>query len=138
MPSPRQVAIYARVSTADQNPDTQLTVLRDYAMRRGFIIYKEYIDWVTGDIMKRRRRRKPPARAYDALMHDVNRRVVDCVLVWKYDRFARSLSVLVSALQHFQTLGIGQKYAPDFMRIRERRGNSTWASDRQKGFSCFV
>jgi ribosome-binding protein aMBF1 (putative translation factor) len=35
-------------------------------------------------------------------------------------------------------LGIGQKYAPDFMRIRERRGNSTWASDRQKGFSCFV
>ena len=106
MPSPRQVAIYARVSTADQNPDAQLTGLRDYAMRRGFIIYKEYIDWVTGDVMKRQRRRKPPARAYDALMHDVNRRVVDCILVWKYDRFARSLSVLVSALQHFQTLGV--------------------------------
>jgi hypothetical protein len=35
-------------------------------------------------------------------------------------------------------LGIGQKYAPDLMRIRERRGSSTWASDRQKGFSCFV
>ena len=40
MPSPRQVAIYARVSTADQNPDAQLTVLRDYAMRRGCIIYE--------------------------------------------------------------------------------------------------
>ena len=47
MPSPRQVAIYARVSTADQNPDAQLTVLRDYAMRRGFIIYKEYIPTTT-------------------------------------------------------------------------------------------
>lgn len=106
MTSPRKVAIYARVSTADQNPEAQLVVLRDYAVRRGFTIYKEYVDWVTGDVMKRQRRQKPSARAYHALIHDVNRRVVDCVLVWKYDRFARSLSVLVSALQHFRTLGV--------------------------------
>jgi DNA invertase Pin-like site-specific DNA recombinase len=39
-------------------------------------------------------------------MDDVGKRRVDCVLVWKYDRFARSLSVLVSALEHFHSLGV--------------------------------
>jgi DNA invertase Pin-like site-specific DNA recombinase len=106
MTDPRKVAIYARVSTAEQEPGVQLAALRDYAVRRGFTIYKEYIDRVTGDVAKRHTRRKPSELAYQELMHDVNRRVVDCVLVWKYDRFARSLSVLVSALQHFHTLGV--------------------------------
>jgi DNA invertase Pin-like site-specific DNA recombinase len=39
-------------------------------------------------------------------MHDVGKRFVDCVIVWKYDRFARSLSVLISALQQFSALGV--------------------------------
>jgi DNA invertase Pin-like site-specific DNA recombinase len=106
MTDPRKVAIYARVSTAEQEPGVQLVALRDYAVRRGFTIYKEYVDRVTGDVAKRHTRRKPSELAYQELMHDVNRRAVDCVLVWKYDRFARSLSVLVSALQHFHTLGV--------------------------------
>lgn len=56
---------------------------------------------VSGDV--RRRRRVP---AFDALMTDARRRRFDCVLVWKYDRFARSLGTLVSALQEFQDLGM--------------------------------
>jgi DNA invertase Pin-like site-specific DNA recombinase len=43
---------------------------------------------------------------YRTLMNDVRRREVDCVLVWKYDRFARSLGVLISALQEFGSLGV--------------------------------
>ena len=56
-----------------------------------------------------------------------------------HTRFDQWLDRLQEQLPNPQTrLGIGQKYAPDFMRIRERRGSSTWASDRQKGFSCCV
>lgn len=43
-----RVAIYARVSTADQNPEAQLFALREYARRRGFLIYREYVDRVSG------------------------------------------------------------------------------------------
>ncbi|OQR26322.1 hypothetical protein BWR59_31760, partial [Pseudomonas sp. Bc-h] len=37
---------------------------------------------------------------------DVNKRLVDCVIVWKFDRFARSLNVLISALEHFKSVGV--------------------------------
>jgi DNA invertase Pin-like site-specific DNA recombinase len=46
-----QVAIYARVSTTDQSPDAQLLALREYAAQRGFEIFKEYIDYVTGRVI---------------------------------------------------------------------------------------
>jgi DNA invertase Pin-like site-specific DNA recombinase len=64
MTNPRKVAIYARVSTAEQEPEIQLAALRGYAVQRGFTIYKEYVDRVTGDIAKRHTRRKPSERAY--------------------------------------------------------------------------
>lgn len=106
MMKPTKVAIYARVSTADQNPAAQLRALREYAAQRGFEVYKEYIDYVSGSVEKRTTRRKVADKAYRELMNDVSRRAVDCVIVWKYDRFARSLSVLVSALQQFHALGV--------------------------------
>jgi DNA invertase Pin-like site-specific DNA recombinase len=101
-----QVAIYARVSTTDQSPDAQLLALREYAAQRGFEVFKEYIDYVTGSVEERRARRRVKDTAYQELMHDVGKRLVDCVIVWKYDRFARSLSVLISALQQFSALGV--------------------------------
>jgi DNA invertase Pin-like site-specific DNA recombinase len=79
--------------------------LREYAARRGFSIYKEYVDRVSGDLERRRGKHQNDV-AYRALMDDAGRRNFDCVLVWKYDRFARSLSILVAALQQFSTLGI--------------------------------
>jgi DNA invertase Pin-like site-specific DNA recombinase len=100
-----QVAIYARVSTNEQNPEGQLLALRDYATRRGFAVYKEYVDRVSGDLGHRKAKRQND-QAYRDLMDDAGRRAFDCVLVWKYDRFARSLSVLVTALQHFASLRI--------------------------------
>jgi DNA invertase Pin-like site-specific DNA recombinase len=105
MSKPTVVAIYARVSTSEQNPEAQLLALREYAARRGFSIYKEYVDHVSGDVQQRRAKRQND-HAYRELMDEASRRAFDCVLVWKYDRFARSLSILVSALQQFSTLGI--------------------------------
>ena len=99
-----KVAIYARVSTTDQDPDTQLYALREYAKRRGFEVHREYIDRLTGVIEKRNSNLKNSA--YKDLMTDVRRRQVDCVLVWKYDRFARSLSTLITVLQEFSSLGV--------------------------------
>lgn len=105
MSKPTLVAIYARVSLREQNPEAQVLALREYAGRRGFVIYKEYVDHVSGDFERRRTKRQND-RAYRELMEDAGRRNFDCVLVWKYDRFARSLSILVAALQQFSTLGI--------------------------------
>lgn len=99
------VAIYARVSTSEQNPEGQLLALREYAGRRGFEVQKEYVDHVSGDAERRRLKRQND-RAYRELMEDAHRRKFDCVLVWKYDRFARSLSILVAALQEFSAFGI--------------------------------
>jgi DNA invertase Pin-like site-specific DNA recombinase len=99
------VAIYARVSTNDQNPEAQLLALREYADRREFTIYREYVEHVSGDAERRRAKRQND-RAYRELMEDAGRRKFDCVLVWKYDRFGRSLSILVAALQQFSALGI--------------------------------
>jgi len=96
-----RLAIYARVSTGEQSPELQLRELRDYAERRGFAVHREYVDHASGDV--RRRRRAP---AFEALMADARRRRFDCVLVWKYDRFARSLSTLIAALQEFRDLGV--------------------------------
>lgn len=96
-----RVAIYARVSTGEQNPELQLRELRDYAERRGFAIHREYIEHASGD-----RRRRKLAPEFEALMADARRRRFDCVLVWKYDRFARTLGALIAALQEFRDLGV--------------------------------
>ena len=106
MQRPTRVAIYARVSTTEQDPGAQLFALRAYAAQRGFEVYREYIDYVSGGKPERTAPRTAKDTAYRALMDDVGKRRVDCVLVWKYDRFARSLSVLVAALEHFHSLGV--------------------------------
>ena len=97
-----RVAIYARVSTGDQSPEAQLLALREYAHTRGFAVHREYVDRISGDAARRRRR----APEFEVLMADARRRRFDCVLVWKYDRFARSLGALIGALAEFNVLGI--------------------------------
>jgi len=96
-----RVAIYARVSTGEQSPELQLRELRDFAERRGFVVHCEYVDQASGDVRHRKR-----APKFVALMADARRRRFDCVLVWKYDRLARSLGALIAALQEFRDLGV--------------------------------
>ena len=109
----RRAALYARVSTVDkgQDPETQLHQLRDYARRRGFEINGEYVDYASGTNDERPR--------YQALLDAVRKRRVDVVLVWRYDRFARSTQALVNALKEFQSLGV------DFISFQENIDTTT-------------
>jgi DNA invertase Pin-like site-specific DNA recombinase len=102
----KRVALYARVSTRDQDPESQLHALREYVSHRGFYLVEELVDHVTGDLAKRSRRKGPVAPAYQKLMELARKRKIDCVIVWKYDRFARSLKGLLDALVEFNALGI--------------------------------
>jgi len=96
-----RVAIYARVSTANngQDPTMQTRELREYCERRGWQFAGEYVDvGISGTKEKR--------PELDRLIADAHRRRFDVVVVWKFDRFARSVSHLLRALETFQALGI--------------------------------
>jgi DNA invertase Pin-like site-specific DNA recombinase len=94
-----KIAIYSRVSTADQNAAMQLDELRVYCVRRQWTIVGEFADeGISGS--------KESRPALDRLMKSAKRRVFDAVLVYRYDRFARSLRHLVNALGEFDALGI--------------------------------
>lgn len=89
-------AIYARVSTTDQKHDMQVTELRQYAERMGWEIV-EYAEKASA--MKRR-------LVLDQLMADARLRKVDVVLVWKMDRFARSLQQLIANISLLDSFGV--------------------------------
>jgi DNA invertase Pin-like site-specific DNA recombinase len=109
----RRVAIYARVSTFDkgQNPETQLRELRRYAEARGLTISHELIDIASGT--------KDTRPNYRVLFDLARKRAVDVVLVWRYDRFARSTQALVNALVEFRDLGV------DFISYQENIDTSS-------------
>lgn len=94
-----RTALYLRVSTPDQKPDLQYDGLRGYAARTGLVVVKDYCDvGVSG-----RREGRPQL---NALMAAARNREIDCVLVWKFDRFARSTRHLLAALEEFDHLGV--------------------------------
>lgn len=89
--------LYARVSTDDQNTEMQLREMRELAGRRGWQL-EEFIDVMTGANARR--------PGLDSLMKAVRRGKCDVVLVYRFDRFARSTQHLVNALEEFRTLGV--------------------------------
>jgi len=95
-----RVALYARVSTLHgQDPELQLCELRDYATRRGWSVAGEYTDaGVSGA--------KDSRPELNRLMADAHQRRFDAVLVWKLDRFGRSLRHLVNALAELEGRGV--------------------------------
>ena len=102
----KKVALYVRVSTRDQNPAMQVSDLRRYAQQRGFEIFNEYVDvGISGTKVSR--------PALDGLMSAGRKRLFDVVLVWRFDRFARSTKHLVDALHEFRSLNI------DFISYQE-------------------
>jgi DNA invertase Pin-like site-specific DNA recombinase len=109
----KRVVLYARVSTNNgQDPEVQLRELREYCQRRGFEITEEFVDkGISGS-----RERRP---ALDKLMVCCRKRLVDAVVVYRYDRFARSLRQLVNALEEFRALDI------DFVSLHEGVDTST-------------
>jgi DNA invertase Pin-like site-specific DNA recombinase len=97
----------------------QLRELREYCQRRGWEVAGEYVDYMTGS-----KDRRPEL---DRLMADAHKRKFDVVAVWKFDRFARSVSHLLRALETFKALGI------DFVSYSEQVDTSTPA-----GKMCFT
>jgi DNA invertase Pin-like site-specific DNA recombinase len=109
-----RAAIYARVSTVGngQSPQMQIRELREFAKRRGWAVSGEYVDeGISGA--------KDSRPELNRLMAEAHRRKFDVVIVWKFDRFARSVSHLLRALETFNALGIS------FVSLSESLDTST-------------
>ncbi len=107
-----RVAIYARVSTSDQSTESQLLDLRRYVRERGWELFNEFCDnGVSGTTDSR--------PALNELMNAARKRKFDAVLVWRFDRFARSTRHLINALEEFRGLGI------DFVSYQENIDTSS-------------
>lgn len=111
-----RAAVYARVSTANngQSPEMQLRDFSEYCERRGWNVASgcEYVDCGISGTKENR-------PELDRLMADAHRRKFDVIVVWKFDRFARSVSHLLRALETFQALGI------EFVSLTEGVDTST-------------
>ena len=101
----KRAAIYTRVSTADQHPETQLYDLREMAKQRGYEIVHGYSDVISGSKAKR--------PGLDQLMADARRRRFDIVLVAAFDRIARNTRHFLEVLDELNHLGI------EFVSLRE-------------------
>jgi DNA invertase Pin-like site-specific DNA recombinase len=93
-----KAAIYARVSTTDQTNANQVRDLQEYVERRGWELGEVYQDHMSGA--------KTSRPGLDELMADARRRRFDVVVVWKLDRFGRSLVHCVSGIQELASIGI--------------------------------
>src|SRR5215467_4164259 len=93
-----RAAIYARVSTADQHNAIQVRELTEYVQRRGWELAGTYQDQISGA--------KATRPGLDKLMSDARQHRFDVVLVWKLDRFGRSLVHCVSGIQELASLGV--------------------------------
>jgi DNA invertase Pin-like site-specific DNA recombinase len=102
----KRAALYMRVSTLDQHPETQLYDLRQMAQQRGYQIVEEYTDRISGA-----KARRP---ALDAMMRDARRGRFDVVLVWASDRIARSVKHFLDVLDELNRLNI------EFISFREQ------------------
>lgn len=109
----RQAAIYARVSTSSgQDPEMQIRELREYCRNREWKITGVFVDsGISGA--------KDSRPELNRLMADAHRRRFDVVAVWKFDRFARSVSHLLRSLETFSALGI------EFISLSEQLDTST-------------
>jgi len=94
----KRAALYLRVSTVDQHPETQLHDLRQMAAQRGYEIVHEYTDRISGA-----KARRP---GLDQMMTDARRGRFDVVLVWASDRIARSVKHFLDVLDELNRIGV--------------------------------
>jgi DNA invertase Pin-like site-specific DNA recombinase len=109
-----RTAIYARVSTANNGQDSSMQTreLREYCKLRGWKFAGQYVDeGISGT--------KDSRPELNKLMADAHRRRFDAVVVWRFDRFARSVSHLLRALETFKALGV------EFVSLSEQVDTST-------------
>lgn len=92
-------AIYARVSTADQDCSLQTSALREYIAARGWEPAGEYVDTGWSGT-------KTSRPAFDRMMDDARQRKFDCIVAWKLDRLGRSLSHILVTIQALRGMGV--------------------------------
>jgi DNA invertase Pin-like site-specific DNA recombinase len=102
----KRVALYMRVSTLDQHPETQLHDLEQMAAQRGYTVVQQYTDRISGA-----KARRP---GLDAMMRDARRSRFDVVLVWASDRIARSVKHFLEILDELNRINI------EFISFREQ------------------
>jgi DNA invertase Pin-like site-specific DNA recombinase len=102
----KRAALYMRVSTLDQHPETQLYDLRQMAQQRGYQIIEEYTDRISGTKVKR--------PGLDQMMRDARHNKFDVVLVWASDRIARSVKHFLDVLDELNRLNV------EFISFREQ------------------
>src|ERR1700688_2712374 len=110
----RRAVLYSRVSTLNhgQDPEVQSREIREYFQRRGWPLVGEYVDaGISGA--------KESRPQLDRLIADAHKRKFEVIVVWKFDRFARSVSHLLRALENFRALGI------EFVSLSEQIDTST-------------
>lgn len=110
----RRAVLYSRVSTLHhgQDPEVQSREIREYCLRRGWPLVAEYVDAGISGAKERRPQ-------LDRLIADAHKRKFEVIVVWKFDRFARSVSHLLRALENFRALGI------EFVSLSEQIDTST-------------
>jgi DNA invertase Pin-like site-specific DNA recombinase len=102
----KRAALYMRVSTLDQHPETQLYDLRQMAAQRGYEVVAEFTDKISGTKAKR--------PGLDQMMADARRGRFDVVLVWACDRIARSTRHFLDVLDDLNRIGV------EFVSFREQ------------------
>lgn len=107
-----KVALYARVSTEGQDPEVQLMALRAHAANRGWEIVEEFVDRGYSGAKERR-------PALDRMIKAAWSGQFQSVAVWRFDRFARSVKHLITALEQFRSLNVG------FISLQEQFDTST-------------
>jgi DNA invertase Pin-like site-specific DNA recombinase len=107
----KRAAIYCRVSTLDQRNESQLYDLRSMAAQRGYSIVREYTDHISGSRAKR--------PGLDELMRDAKHGKFDVLLIWRFDRLARSVRHFLEVLDDLQHLKI------DFISFSEQIDTSS-------------
>ena len=107
-----KIALYARVSTDGQDPEVQLQALRVHATNRGLTIIEEFVDHGYSGAKEKR-------PALDRMIKAAWTGKFQAVLVWRFDRFARSVKHLITALEQFRSLNI------NFISLQEQFDTST-------------
>jgi len=96
-----RVALYARVSTThgEQDPEVQLSKLRDFCRSRGYEIVKEYVDMKSGA--------DPHRPALEEMMEDARRRRFEAIIIVRLNRITRSISNLLRIIEDLQAWNVG-------------------------------
>jgi len=122
MNAPKKVALYARVSTHDQNPDLQLHALRELAQRRGWVVHGEFVDiGVSGS-----KDRRPQL---DVMLKDIRKGKLGrsgVVAIWKLDRLARSVRHLVVLAEELRDLDVDLVSVEDTIDTTTASGRFTF------------